>query len=541
MNKLLIKYRLFLVWIVGCLILISRRPSLLFSPQFWCEDGFVFFHEALKYGWQSVLMPYAGYIHLVPRTITNLVLQLSEALEQEVAWAPMIMSLSAVALNSICAVAVCASKFNWMGNWYFRMILSLFILLFPNAYELFGSVTNVNWWLGVLAFFLLWNMFQTRKMPNWFETIILSIIVLTSPNGLLILPAIVGCYFYVYKTKPTYELFKVFFIFLLTCVQVVLMLDSRVPKDADWTLFLTNAINFVFVKLFGHLLIGLILNEVGTLIVGIVLFIVLLFLCRNVLKKIYFPVVFLFLLVFLTVFGVDSGQLAYYDRYIFIPSVVVVCILIYSFRERLQKKGDKFRIGEIALFCLIFSLIAVRTVRNYKIPSFLGYPWKTLTVEFDRQGDVFYSFPACPDHWSVGFPSSFNRDSYIPQSQNKFTIDNSHIVSIKDIVLNDSLYTVTGSYPSVCYQLPEKPLSYCWIDFDRSIDALQMVFISETDAEFAMMFHVEENNLMNLNECIQTTKMKFVYFNFYDPLCNGSFALPDSSFVIKQFHFYTLP
>jgi len=536
MNKLLIKYRLFLFWIAGCLIILSRRPGALFSPQLWSEDGFVFFHEALKYGWQSVVLPYAGYIHLVPRTVTNLALQLSETFGQGIILVPLIMSLSAVALNSICAVAVCSSKFNWLGSLSFRILISLFVLLFPNAYELFGNVTNIHWWLGILAFFLLWNMFQTRKIPGRVETIILSIVVLSSPNGLLVLPAIAICYFFINKTKPTYDLFKVFLIFLVTSIQLLLMLESRVPKEADWALFFTNTGHYVFIQLFGQLLMGL----SGTLITGVLLLIALLFLSRRLFKKLYFPLAFLFLSVFLTIFGVDSGMLTH-ERYIFIPTVVIICILLYAFKELLQKKGDKFKIVRIVLFCLVFALISIRIVRNYKISPFVDYSWKTEAAVFDRQGEVFCNFPANPDYWSVGFPSSCDRNTYIPKSLEKIIVNKNNVVSVNDLVLNDSLCTVTGPHPSISYQLPEAPISYCWIDFDRSIEALQPVFVSEAEENFPMLFHAGENNLINFNNPIQTTKMKQVDIYFFNPLRGGSYTLSDSSFVIKQVHFYASP
>jgi hypothetical protein len=214
---------------------------------------------------------------------------------------------------------------------------------------------------------------------------------------------------------------------------------------------------------------------------------------------------------------------------------------MYSFRERLQKEGDKIKMMEIVLFCMIFSLIAVRMVCNYKSRIFVEYSWKTQAAVFDRQGDVFYNFPINPYYCSVGFPSSVDRNNYIPQFWKKFIIDDSHIASINDLVLNDSLYTVTGSHPSVCYQLQGMPVFCCWINFDRSIDVLQMVFISETEERHPMLFHVEKNNLINMNKFIQEARMKFVQFDFYNPMYYGSFALPDSSFVIKQLHFYTLP
>jgi hypothetical protein len=100
---------------------------------------------------------------------------------------------------------------------------------------------------------------------------------------------------------------------------------------------------------------------------------------------------------------------------------------------------------------------------------------------------------------------------------------------------------VTGPHPSIGYQLPEVPVSCCRIDFDRSIKVLQVVFISEIGESYPMLFHVEENNRINMNKSIQETRMKSVHFYFYNPLRDGSYTLPDSSFVIKNIKFYANP
>jgi hypothetical protein len=214
---------------------------------------------------------------------------------------------------------------------------------------------------------------------------------------------------------------------------------------------------------------------------------------------------------------------------------------MYVFREQLQKRKTKFKILKICFLCLIFLVISVRVVRNYKIPPYVDYTWKMKTVSFDRKGDVFYTFPINPEFWSIGFSSSSSRDNYIPKSLEKQTINKSHIVSVNDLVVKDSLYIVTGSHPSVCYQLQGTLPAFCWLDFDHSIEALCMNFISEIGEEFPVLLCLKENNLLSFHERIRMTKMKFVHLKFYDTIWDGSFVLPDSSFVIKQFHLYALP
>jgi hypothetical protein len=535
MKERLINGRFFFFWLIGCAIIVSRRPGILFDAQLWSEDGFIFFDEAVRYGWQSFITPYAGYIHLVPRTVTYLALQLSEAFGQGIVLVPFIMNLCTVALSSICAVIICSSKFRWMGSIYFRILLSFFILVFPNAYEVWGNATNVNWWLGILEFFLLWHILQNRKMPAWSDIIILSIIVLSSPNGLLVLPAILWAYFRVNKIKPTLDLLKVFLILALALIQLHFLLQARVPKESAGTLFFYNTVNYVLEQLFGNLLVGQTMSGFIPLIIGSLLLLVMLFFSRGLFKKLYIPFAFLFSIVFITVFGADL-QAYKYGRYIFVPTVVIVTILLYEGREQWKKRGNLFSMMKIALFALLFLLISVRIVRNYQIDPCISYPWKTQAALFDPQGKVFYNFPINPIFWSVAIPSSHDREEYIPESLTKISVDNSHIVRMKDLERKDSLFRITGPVPEITYQLPETAaISYCSLDFGYPLDITtgQICFLP-AEIETSMIFHVEEKILITANENMLGTKTKWVRFNFFKTALNDSF-------VIKQLVFYALP
>jgi hypothetical protein len=49
------------------LVLLWRRPDIPTNPQFWAEDGSVFFTQAREQGVMSLALPYAGYYHLAAR------------------------------------------------------------------------------------------------------------------------------------------------------------------------------------------------------------------------------------------------------------------------------------------------------------------------------------------------------------------------------------------------------------------------------------------------------------------------------------------
>src|SRR6266849_1786619 len=54
---------------IALLLLAARKPEALFNPQFWAEDGSLFFHDALLHGFRPLFEPYNGYHNLVPRLL----------------------------------------------------------------------------------------------------------------------------------------------------------------------------------------------------------------------------------------------------------------------------------------------------------------------------------------------------------------------------------------------------------------------------------------------------------------------------------------
>lgn len=58
-----------LLALVAGVLLFTRRPDQFMRPQFWAEDGAVFFQQAALDGWTCLWRPYHGYLHGVPRVV----------------------------------------------------------------------------------------------------------------------------------------------------------------------------------------------------------------------------------------------------------------------------------------------------------------------------------------------------------------------------------------------------------------------------------------------------------------------------------------
>src|SRR5260370_38241387 len=60
------------VFLVAVLVVISRRPDAVMNPQFWAEDGALWYAQAHNLGWWSVLFqPETGYFLSLPRLTSS--------------------------------------------------------------------------------------------------------------------------------------------------------------------------------------------------------------------------------------------------------------------------------------------------------------------------------------------------------------------------------------------------------------------------------------------------------------------------------------
>ena len=67
-------WRHFALWLVLIGILMTRLPTFWLAGEFVAEDAWVFFAEAFNTSWTgSLLTPYAGYFHLLPRIYAEII------------------------------------------------------------------------------------------------------------------------------------------------------------------------------------------------------------------------------------------------------------------------------------------------------------------------------------------------------------------------------------------------------------------------------------------------------------------------------------
>src|SRR5258708_13701706 len=93
-----------------------RWPDAIANPQFWAEDGHVFFRDQIVYGfWGSLILPYHGYLNVIQRLVAAL------ASLFPATYAPLILNLCAFIIW-----ALCCSLFAL--NWYRGIVKSDWLL-----------------------------------------------------------------------------------------------------------------------------------------------------------------------------------------------------------------------------------------------------------------------------------------------------------------------------------------------------------------------------------------------------------------------------
>ncbi len=169
------------VFSAAFLLIFSRRPDALLNPQFFAEDGALFFRDAYQLGLHSLLLTYGGYFHTLLRTTALL------ALLVPFAWAPLFMNLVGITVQALPVNVFLSSRFSGVPR-SIRLLAGSVYLGLPNSFEIHVTATNLQWHQALLACLLL--LAQAPKTRAWkiFDGVVLVLACLSSPMGILLVP-----------------------------------------------------------------------------------------------------------------------------------------------------------------------------------------------------------------------------------------------------------------------------------------------------------------------------------------------------------------
>ena len=163
---------------LAAIILIFRKPDAAFNPQFFAEDGKIFYAQAYEEGIASATITYGGYLHLVPRLVAWLASHLDPL------WAPAICAYFTFAAHLALILAIFSSRIRLP----YKTGLALAFAVVPHTGEVFLNLTNLQWTLalGMILLAIANDARNTRQQV--FDLVCAVVCGLTGPYSVFLIP-----------------------------------------------------------------------------------------------------------------------------------------------------------------------------------------------------------------------------------------------------------------------------------------------------------------------------------------------------------------
>lgn len=394
--NLLIKLRFLFLWILSFGIIVLRHPGALFSSQPFAEDGTVFIEGQLHHGILAVVVPYAGYYHLVPRLVAFLGVHSSMGISQGLALVPLVMNILAILIAAFCATLPLWPRFQWLGSDWIRYAMVIAVLILPYSTEVYGDITNIQWWLGFAQVMVAWDILYTQRYPTPTMLVLLFFSSFTGP--LSIIPAM--SWWILWWTKRWSMKSETLWSFLSVWPGAVIEFWSSLhapraafpPHAAHWlALYLPRA---VFSGVFG----GQVLPNLSSFIThegffltslaGIAIAFWIWHAWGTHRNELYSPFGIFIFLVFEIALGAHYWISSYYlpfhvtaGRYAFVPmAFTAICILRGI---GLSRPTFSLRYG---ILVVVASLMLFTDVQHFQIPPYRQYGWANEVRIFRKGG-----------------------------------------------------------------------------------------------------------------------------------------------------------
>ena len=171
------------VTVCSLLLMFSRRPDAFLNPQFWAEDGAVWYADAYNHGiFYSLMTPEAGYYQTVSRLVA-IFAQLFPLY-----FAPAVFNFVAIAVKALIANFLVSSRLSEIvRSFAVRLLIGFVYLALPHSGETHANLTNVQWHLALLAFLVI-VVPGKHTAAKAFDIVVVAISALSGPFCLLLLP-----------------------------------------------------------------------------------------------------------------------------------------------------------------------------------------------------------------------------------------------------------------------------------------------------------------------------------------------------------------
>lgn len=203
----------------------------------WAEDGNIFISQAYTLGVKSILIPYAGYLHVYPRILALFVPLFG------LQSAPLILFfgwLSAVIFSGF--ILIRSLNESGIGR-YIALTFAILIFLQPSSGEVYFNITNAQWFLG----FALGTYFILNDKPHhdYFDALVLPILLLTGPFCIFLLPVVLVKYF-LFDDFRKWS-WRLAFLVICSLVQFLVLISSERSADGGLSFAFKSWLDAVYI------------------------------------------------------------------------------------------------------------------------------------------------------------------------------------------------------------------------------------------------------------------------------------------------------
>lgn len=382
-------------------IVFFRRPSLFLAPQMFFEDGVIFFHQQWQKGFEAIFIPYAGYLHLVPRLA---------------AWASSFLPVSVapwlffmVGLSSVLATVLKAASPR--VGFPYAYWCALVVLCQPNGDEIMAILTNVHWWAGVILLLVGLSSAPRTRGQLTRDLLAVALAGLSGPWAVLCAPLFL---FRLWQRRTWSQLAIVVLLLVTASIQMHFNLAGVPALTPEY--FTTHALRSVAGLGFrlGGQLIGYHPNYYSYFLPSathllsirpweiVAFFAWLIVLVAIPVRKFYFEtrcsfIAFALIMVASTIVRTNGWEYMLFDlmidqRYVFIPLLLTYWLVIIAIDNSGWRRS---------LSVAFLALIVIRNADNFRMPPVVDFHWSRYAPQLEKGEAV--TIPVFPAGWNIKF------------------------------------------------------------------------------------------------------------------------------------------
>ena len=179
------------IFVAALFAIFTRLPGAFLHPQFFAEDGWVWYGQAYNLHWlRSLGIAQAGCLYIFPRLVAGI------SLLFPMQWAPLIMNFAGAVIQALPVSALLSSRCSPWGPLRVRMLMAALYIAVPDAPEIHVVLTNAVWHLALLQALLAFSLPPLSWRGRVSDILLFGIGGLTGPFCILLLPAVVAYWWF---------------------------------------------------------------------------------------------------------------------------------------------------------------------------------------------------------------------------------------------------------------------------------------------------------------------------------------------------------